>query len=166
MGFQNAFNQLLATAAGGVVAGMHLHQQKIAQERSDWNRASGIVSETGVLRDQYNELKPEIKATEGKIKEAQQATDAAKEKYDAYNSVGEVPTRGEKAWKTRLNREYMAKQAALESYKAEYEKLKNRRTTIQERFNILGNEAINLPETVYDKLPTKTREVFDKGGKK
>lgn len=172
MGFQSAFNQLLATAAGGVVAGKHLHQQKEAQiqaekanEMAAWKEASSMSEEGHELVSQALENKQLTEETTKRMATAEVQRDLDKSHFSEYVTQKAPLSKGQKQYARKLMNTVSAQARAVENYQKELDKLESRRQTLVDRRAILKGRIESAPESVSSKIPNKIRENV-LGGKK
>ena len=175
MGFQNAFNQLLATTAAGIAAGKHLSQQKQAQVQADWNAASGAIEQGTQIRNEYADLKNDIETAENSKNFAEKKLDAAntraldyRMKHMDMNTGQSTMTRGQKAYARRLENQANAEFTAFQSYEQEASRLQARKQGLQERLNMLGGRVQAMSKDVHAKLPKNWQQTFklENGGNK
>lgn len=174
MGFQNAFNQALATV--GVMAGgaKHLKQQHEAQVQADWNVASGAIEQGTAIRNEYADLKTNIENTENAKEIAGNKLDDSSTRALDYRmahmnmETGQsTMTRGQKAYARRLENQANADFKAYQSYEQEAAKLQARKQGLQERLNMLGGRVQSMSKDVHAKLPENWQGIFKvKEGKK
>lgn len=172
MGFQSAFNQLLATAAGGVAAGKHLYQQKQAQvtaekanEMAAWKEASSMSEEGHELVSQALENNQLTEETNKKKAVAETQRDLDKSHFNEYVSQNAPLSKGQKQYARKLMNNVSAQARAVENYQMELDKLESRRQTLVDRREILRGRIESAPESISSKIPNKIRENVV-GGKK
>ncbi len=165
MGFQSAFNQLLATAAGGIAAGKHLSQQKQANEMAAWKEASNMSEEGHELVSQALENKQLTKETNKRMATAEVQRDLDKSHFSEYIKKNAPLSKGQKQYARKLMNNVSAQARAVENYQMELDKLEARRKTLVDRREILKGRMESAPENVSSKIPNKIKENVI-GGKK
>lgn len=165
MGFQSAFNQLLATAAGGIAAGKHLSQQKQANELAAWKEASNMSEEGHELHSQALENKQLTDKANKGMAAAELQRDLDKSRFNEYVTQNAPLSKGQKQYARKLMNNVSAQARAVENYQMELDKLEVRRKTLVDRREILKGRMESAPKNVYSKIPNAIKENVI-GGKK
>lgn len=165
MGFQNAFNQLLATTAGGIAAGRHLYQQNQANEMAAWKEASNLSEEGHELHSQALENKQLTDKTNKEMAAAEVQRGLDKSRFSKYVTQNAPLSKGQKQYARKLMNNVSAQARAVENYQMELNKLEVRRQTLVDRREILKGRIENAPKSVSSKIPNAIKENVI-GGKK
>lgn len=162
MGFQSTFNQLLATAAGGIAAGKHLSQQKQANEVTAFNQAEHIQNQMIAYEDEVNDIGDKISGIHDELVSNRDKTNDLIGRYENFTKGKDLNnlTKGQKAYLTRLDKEAQGYETAYDRLTEEQAKVEKRQATVKERILLLQARTKSAPK--------RTKEILEQvyGGKK